>query len=186
VRQARISSLADNDGRDRGLRSRPVDRGVPPRGAPKRCRSGREGTDAGLASTGGRCIRRRLGPSQDCPRSTERLDPNTEILVIWHCTSHARPPGQRVARRRFIWPANTGATQFRMPGRTNTPVTRTKRHYPAHGGTGARIAALAQLPGWMRMSWANWLILDGGAGRDRPSEKRKVGGSTPPLTTHQL
>ena len=48
-----------------------------------------------------------------------------------------------------------------------------------------KIVVSAQLPGWMRFKLAG--VTDeyspGGIGRDRPSEKRKVGSSTLPLTT---
>src|ERR1039457_5968839 len=36
--------------------------------------------------------------------------------------------------------SNTEATQVRVLAKINTPVTRTRRHSPAHGGTSARIS----------------------------------------------
>jgi hypothetical protein len=59
---------------------------------------------------------------------------------------------------------------------------RTKRHYPVHCVTGAIIAVLAPIgicPGQVASSYKNCFR----SHRDTPSEKRKVGGSTPPLTT---
>ena len=52
-----------------------------------------------------------------------------------------RRSGGRVPAR---WPSgpaagNTQATQVRELAKINTPVTRTRRHSPAHGGTIARI-----------------------------------------------
>jgi len=43
--------------------------------------------------------------------------------------------------------ANTRATQVRVREGSNTRATRTKRHSPAHLGTGVKIDASAQLPG---------------------------------------
>ena len=68
----------------------------------------------------------------------------------------------------------------------NTGVTRTKRHSPAYGGTRSTVALsenLASSPAEMRVSWADYPFPGRWAKGDRPSEKRKVGGSPPPLTT---
>jgi hypothetical protein len=62
-------------------------------------------------------------------------------------------------RRTGAAAANTRATQVRVQEASNTRATRTKRHSPAHLGTGVKIVVSAQLPGWMRSSWADWSIL---------------------------
>ncbi len=51
--------------------------------------------------------------------------------------------------------ASTRATQVRVREAPNTPVTRTRRHFPAHDGASVKIVVSAQLPGWMRSSWAD-------------------------------
>ena len=67
--------------------------------------------------------------------------------------------GVRARRRTGAAAANTRATQVRVQEASNTRATRTKRHSPAHLGTGVKIVVSAQLPGWMRSSWADWSIL---------------------------
>jgi len=54
-----------------------------------------------------------------------------------------------------IWYLLQRRTQVRVRMAPNTPVTRTKRHSPAHHGASVKIGVSAQLPGWMRSSWAD-------------------------------
>ena len=65
--------------------------------------------------------------------------------------------GSGVQARRLTGAAaiNTRATQVRVQEAPNTRATRTKRHSAAHLGTGVKIVVSAQLPGWMRSSWAD-------------------------------
>ena len=65
--------------------------------------------------------------------------------------------------------ANTRATQVRVQEASNTPVTRTKRHSPAHLGMDVKIVVSAQLPGWMRSAGLIDQYSPGGIGSDRPS-----------------
>ena len=72
-------------------------------------------------------------------------------MVVAADRLRARAPGRRSGggRRRVMaeWGdcgQHTHATQVRELAKINTPVTRTRRHSPAHGGTIARIGMQAQ------------------------------------------
>jgi hypothetical protein len=58
----------------------------------------------------------------------------------------SHPVRRRVPTRRLSGPAgsNTKATQVRPFTKINTPVTRTRRHSTAHGGTTARMGLQAK------------------------------------------
>jgi hypothetical protein len=64
-------------------------------------------------------------------------------------------PGLQARRLTGAAAASTRATQVRVQEASNTRAIRTKRHSPAHLGTGVKIVVSAQLPGWMRFSWAD-------------------------------
>jgi hypothetical protein len=66
-----------------------------------------------------------------------------------------------------------------VAGKTNTPITRTNRHSPVHGGTIDRISVYAHWPAAMRVSWADLFLADDSFRRDRPSVNRQVIGSSP-------
>jgi hypothetical protein len=75
-------------------------------------------------------------------------------------------------------PHKSGAAEW-FP--TESP--RTIRHSPAHGGTDANMPFTTPDRPLCRQCGASDLETSRGPGGYRPSEKRKVGGSTPPLTT---
>jgi len=80
--------------------------------------------------------------------------------------------------------ANTAVTHVRLREGSNTRITRTKRHYPAHVGTPAKMASQAPDRPIAGKAGCGAVLGRGSRADDRPSEKRKVDSSILSLTTH--
>src|SRR5262249_31630040 len=74
--------------------------------------------------------------------------------------------------------SNTKTHKPGDPEKINTGTTRTKRYYPAHGGTGAKMAVYPPRPATMQVKRVGDILRFRNFRYDRPSVNRQVIGSS--------